>query len=48
MKEGGRRLLVVPPHLGYGRFSTPPNMVRRSDDSVSLPHVEGMHGRLVS
>jgi peptidylprolyl isomerase len=26
MKEGGRRLLYVLPHLGYGRFSTPPNI----------------------
>jgi FKBP-type peptidyl-prolyl cis-trans isomerase len=25
MRAGGRRLLVVPPHLAYGRFSDPPN-----------------------
>lgn len=26
MREGGRRLLYLPPHLGYGRFSSPPNV----------------------
>ena len=25
MAPGGRRLLTVPPHLGYGEFSNPPN-----------------------
>ena len=26
MREGGRRLIYVLPHLGYGRFSKPPNI----------------------
>ncbi len=26
MQKGGRRLAIVTPQLGYGRFSEPPNM----------------------
>jgi hypothetical protein len=27
MRERGRRLVFIPPHLGYGRYSDPPNIV---------------------
>lgn len=31
MREGGRRLVRLPPHLHYGRWTRPPNAVRANE-----------------
>lgn len=38
MAAGGRRLVFMPPHLGYGRYSDPPNMVRASSMHAGTQH----------
>ena len=30
MREGGRRVMIMPPELAFGEESEPPNMVRRA------------------
>lgn len=49
MKEGGRRLIVMPPTLGYGRFSEPPNMSLLVEaELVKVGEGAGLFARLKS
>ena len=49
MKQGGRRLILLPPTLGYGRFSEPPNMTLLVEaELVQVGNGGGVLGRLRS